>query len=293
MKIGIGRSMAEPPGGVIPDIDMGLIGKTAEDLGFDYISYGHHTVRPVDEPIPVWAPHKAGVPMYQDPVVGFARATALTKTLEVGSGVMIIPMLHPVVFGKQIASVDQYSGGRVFLGIGVGGASQLEIEASGGVWKRRWAYTREAVLIMKGLWTQDRFEFDGEFFQIPPVYMAPRPARPGGPPILLGSSLSDVMLPRMMEFGDGWMPALMGDDGRKNGPDRIREGRETISRAAVEAGRDPKSFEIAGIYLGEIDRDDVRRLEDASMDRLAIMMPNISSLDEARAFMEKTAEAVL
>lgn len=291
MKIGIGRPMAEPKGGVIPDVDMGLVGKAAEDLGFDWISYGHHTVRPLDEPIR--GPHTGGVPMYQDIVVGFARATALTQRLEVASGVAIIPMLHPVVFGKAVASLDLYSGGRVLLGVGVGGASQIEIETSGGVWNKRWAYTAEMIKVMKGLWTSDRFEFEGEYFNIPPVLMNPKPFRRGGPKILLGSSLSDVMMARMMDFGDGWMPAMLGGEGIAAAPARLREGRARISQWAAEAGRDPAQFEIAAIVLGDMTRDDIARFRDASCDRVAVMLPNISSIEDARREMGRIAEAVL
>ena len=89
MKIGISRPFADP-GFPINDVDMGQIGQIAEELGFDWLTYGHHTVRPLREEI--IGPHSGGVPFYQDPLIGAARATALTQTLEVATGVLIMPM---------------------------------------------------------------------------------------------------------------------------------------------------------------------------------------------------------
>jgi len=293
MLIGIGRPMSEPPWPV-PDVDMGAIGKAAEDAGFDWISYGHHTVRPLDEPVK--GPHKAGVPLFQDQMTGFARATAMTQRLEVG-GMCIVPMHHPVTLAKTVGSIDQYSGGRLVLGIGVGGASRLEIEASGGRWDRRWAYTREAVEVMKGLWTQERFEYDGEFFQIPPVLCRPGPARKPHPPLLLGG-FSDKVLQRAGEWGDGWYPAYLPDGlapgaSLSDGPQNVIEGRRKMEQFANDAHRGPKTFEIAAILVGDITRDIVRRFEDAGTDRVAIMLPVISSIEEGQGAIGRIAEAVL
>jgi probable F420-dependent oxidoreductase len=288
MLIGISRPMSEPTYPT-PDVDMGLIGKAAEEIGFSWISYGHHTVRPLDEP--VQGPHSSGVPLFQDQMVGFARATALTTTLEVG-GMCIVPMHHPVTLAKTTASIDQYSGGRLILGIGVGGASRQEIEASGGRWERRWAYTREAVQIMKGLWTQERFEHDGEFFTIPPVLCRPAPARQPHPPLLLGG-WSDKVLQRAAEWGDGWYPAYLGAEMLAEGPENVRVGRLKMEQFANDANRDDVSFHIAAILVGDITRDIVRRFEDAGTDRVAIMLPNIQSIEEGRAAMEKIAGEVL
>jgi probable F420-dependent oxidoreductase len=288
MFIGLSRPMSPPPD-PIPDIDMGLVGRAAEEAGFAWISYGHHTVRPLDEAIK--GPHQSGVPLFQDQMIGFARATALTSRLVVG-GMCIVPMHHPVGLAKMVASIDQYSGGRVILGIGVGGASQLEIEASGGRWERRWAYTREAVEVMKGLWTQDRFEHDGEFFKIPPVICRPAPARKPHPPLLLGGG-SDSVLRRAAEWGDGWFPAYIGAEGLNEGPANVREGRRKMEQFANDAHREAKTFEIAAILVGDITRDLVRRFEDAGTDRIAIMLPTITSIEEGRAAIGEIAEAVL
>jgi probable F420-dependent oxidoreductase len=281
------------------DVDMGAVAQLAEEAGFEWLSYGHHTVRPLHEPIV--GPHQQGVPLYQDPLIGAARATALTRTLEVCIGVLIMPMKHPVDVAKQAASIDLYSDGRFLLGLGTGGASRLEIETTGGRWDRRWAYTLECIQIMKGLWTQDSYEFKGEFFDIPPVLLGPRPARRPHTPILLGG-FSDKVLRYVGEHAEGWLPAYAGTrlltlTGRDiTGPEHVKEGRATIERYAREAGRDIEHFEI-GVLLApgdESNAHDLMRLyEDAGADRIAFSLPHLESVDDARVGIAKLAEILL
>lgn len=294
MKIGLGRPHGDP-GFPVNDIDMGAIAILAEEFGFTWLSYGHHTVRPLHEPIV--GPHQQGVPLYQDPLIGAARATALTRELEIVVGVLIMPMKHPVDVAKQAASIDLYSGGRLLLGLGAGGASRMEIEASGGRWDRRWAYTMESIEVLKGLWGPGGFRFEGEFFSIPEVLLAPKPARDGGPPILLGG-FSDLILERVARHADGWLPAYAGTrlirGGDQTGPDHLRQGCARLKDYAEQAGRADKRFEIGVCVLhGEHSRDLARRYEDAGADRLALGLPCVRSIEEARREIELIAQAVL
>lgn len=291
MKIGLSRPFGDP-GHPIPDVDMGAVCQIAEECGFQWVSYGHHTVRPLDEPV---KPPHFGVPLYQDPLVGAARALAMTKTLEVSTGVLIMPMQHPVVVAKQVATIDQYSSGRFALGLGTGGASQLEIEVTGGSFSKRWAYTMESVQVMKGLWTEDRFEFKGEFFDIPPVLLGPRPYRQPHTPIWLGG-FSDGVLKRIGEHCNGWLPAYDGMkllpmyDQSLTGPEHAKEGLRKIQQFAEQAGREPQKFDVNVILSPGSDPDCIRHYEDAGIDRLALSLPEISSVDEARAAIEELAK---
>ena len=296
MKIGLSRPYADP-GMPINDVDMGEIGRIAEAAGFSWLSYGHHTVRPLHEEI--IGPHKGGVPLYQDPLIGAARATALTEKLEVCTGVLIMPMKHPVDVAKQVASIDAYSGGRFMLGLGTGGGSRLEIESTGGRWDRRWAYTVESIQIMKGLWTQDVFSFKGEFFDIPEVQMYPRPVSRPHTPILLGG-FSDAVLKRIGVHCDGWLPAYAGtklvklSETDQSGPEHMKAGRAKIEQYAREAGRDIAHFEIGVILSAGDDTRELRNIyEDAGADRIAFSLPHIASLDDARRAIETIAGNVM
>ncbi|MFI5054031.1 MAG: TIGR03619 family F420-dependent LLM class oxidoreductase [Acidimicrobiia bacterium] len=296
MKIGLSRPYADP-GFPVNDVDMGAVGQMAEATGFEWLTYGHHTVRPHGEPIV--GPHTGGVPLYQDPLIGAARATALTERLEVCVGVLIMPMKHPVDVAKQAASIDLYSDGRFLLGLGTGGASRLEIETSGGNWDRRWAYTVECIEIMKGLWTQDSYAFKGEFFDIPPVLMGPRPARKPHPPILLGG-FSERVLKRVGEHAEGWLPAYAGtrlltlSDTDQTGPEHVKAGRASIERYAREAGREVDHFDIGVILApGDEHLDLLHVYEDAGVDRIAFSLPPVASVEDARHATERLAEILL
>jgi probable F420-dependent oxidoreductase len=271
---------------------MGLIGQIAEEVGFDWITYGHHTIRPLEEP--VIAPH-FGVPLYQDPLIGAARALALTKRLEVATGVLIMPMQHPVIVAKQAATLDRYSDGRFILGLGTGGASRLEIELTGGSFERRWEYTMESIQVMKGLWTEDRFSFEGEFFKFPPVLLGPRPFSKPHTPIWLGG-FSEKVLQRIGEYCNGWLPVFRNDRlafGREEGLEFLKEGRATMHRFADKAARPIDRFEIAVILTPDSNPDVVRRFEDAGIDRVALTLPEIKNVDEARHALEILASKVL
>jgi probable F420-dependent oxidoreductase len=291
VKIGISRPYADP-GHPIPDVDMGAIGQICEAVGFQWMTYGHHTLRPLDEPV---VPPHYGVPLYQDPLIGAARALALTKNLEVATGVLIMPMQHPVVVAKQAATIDRYSDGRFILGLGTGGASRLEIELTGGSFERRSEYTMESIKVMKGLWTQDAFSFDGEFFKIPPVLLGPRPATQPHTRIWLGG-FNDTVLRRIGEQCSGWLPVYENDRmpfGSGAGLEYLKIGRARMHRFAEESGREVDHFEIAVILTPNSDPDVVHRFEDVGVDRVALTLPAIRNIDEARRALETLASKVL
>lgn len=292
MKIGLSRPSGDP-GYPIPDIDMAEICQIAEACDFDWVAYGHHTIRPLDEPV---KPPHYGVPLYQDPLIGAARALALTSRIEIAIGILVMPMLHPVNVAKQVATLDRYSGGgRFLLGLGTGGASPLEITASGGSMERRWAYTMESIKVMKGLWTEDRFAFNGEFFDIPPSLLSPKPLTSPHPPIWLGG-FTDTILRRIAEECSGWLPAYAGMqllpfmDQSITAPEHLRAGKKKIQAFAEEAGRGDATFEANAIVLPGAPPDCARYFEDAGADRLAFSMPIISTLEEGRIFIETLAE---
>jgi alkanesulfonate monooxygenase SsuD/methylene tetrahydromethanopterin reductase-like flavin-dependent oxidoreductase (luciferase family) len=146
--------------------------------------------------------------------------------------------------------------------------------------------------ILKGLCMKDAFEFHGEFFDIPPVVMGPRPARQ--PPVYLGG-FNDAVLKRVGEHCEGWLPAYAGTkvlalaETDQLGPDHMRQGRAKIERFAREAG-----FDI-GVILASGDEhgDYLRMYEDAGADRIAYSMPKVASESQAREAVEKLAEILL
>jgi probable F420-dependent oxidoreductase len=301
MHIGISRPPTPPH--PTPDVDGAFVAQVAEGLGFESIFYGEHPIRPVGQAGS--GVHADGVPFFQDTLVMLARASALTSRIMLGGGVFLIPEHNAIAFAKQLASLDFYSGGRVIVGGGVGW-SRVECELLGGNFERRWAQTRETVQLMKRLWTAETTEYHGEFYDVPPVQLFPKPATVNGPPVLLGARLGDRSFARIVEYADGWLPAFTTPESIAGAPEHLREGRSRLNSLAEQSGRDPASLQITAIVRGpQIDGDLgqgyaesvspelLERLGEAGADRVAISLPTLTSQADAVAALERLAKRVL
>ena len=266
--------------------DIAVVAKRAEELGFESIWVPEHSVLPAGGKTP-WPGSADGVipKMYADivdPFVALGRASAVTSTLKLGTGICLVPERNPLLLAKEVATLDMYSKGRFLFGIGAGWLRE-ETEMMGGNFPRRWAQTREAVLAMKELWTKTESEFHGEFYDFPPVYSFPRPVQRPHPPVLLGGMAKNVFK-RVVEWGDGWLPNRVS-------PEDVKKGRAAIDELAEAAGRDPKSIPIS--VFGQVpDRDLVNRFEEAGADRVMISLDTEPEA-ETMARLESIAEAVL
>jgi probable F420-dependent oxidoreductase len=198
-----------------------------------------------------------------DPLIGLAKASAVTKAIKLGTGVCLIPEHNPLLLAKQIATLDLLSNGRFVFGIGAGWL-QEETEIMGGNFAHRWSQTREAVLAMKELWTKEAAEYHGKFYDFPPVRCSPKPFQKPHPPILLGGSARNVFK-RVVAWGDGWMPT-------RATPEDIKMGRATLDELADAAGRAASSLEIT-VYSQEGDPDTLKRFEDSGASRITVRLP--------------------
>lgn len=299
MLIGVSRPPTPPY--PTPDVDALVVARHAERLGFESIFYGEHPIRPVGQA--GHSVHADGVPFFQDTLVALARISAGTSRIRFGGGVFLIPEHNPVQFAKELASLDFYSGGRLLIGAGVGW-SRVECELLGGHWDRRWRQTRETVQIMKRLWTEETATYDGEIYQVPPVQLYPKPASRPWPPVLIGAKASPRTFARIVDYGDGWLPALVRPEDLSEGPRAIEDGRRELDRLARAAGRDPASLQITAIVRGpqvdgdlgpgyRADRTLIRALGDAGADRVLVSLPTILAEDDAGEALERIAEAVL
>lgn len=232
--------------------DPAIIAKKAEDLGFASFWVPEHPVLPVhttvgypaapDQPIP------RTVGIISDPFVALARASATTTSIQLGTGICLVPERNPLLLAKEIATLDHYSGGRFLFGIGAGWQKE-ECEIMGGDFQHRWTQTRDSVLAMKELWTTDESEYHGKYYDFPAVKCFPKPAQNPHPPVILGGSAKNVFK-RTVEWGDGWMPVTTS-------PDEIRRGRETLNDLANQSGRDPNSISITAFgQPGQLRRGD-------------------------------------
>jgi alkanesulfonate monooxygenase SsuD/methylene tetrahydromethanopterin reductase-like flavin-dependent oxidoreductase (luciferase family) len=168
---------------------------------------------------------------------------AFSERVTVGTAILLLPLYHPVLVAKQLADLDERTGGRVALGVGVGGEFPHEFEALGVSVATRGARTDEAIAVLRALWTYQEVSHDGRFFHLdrvtlrtpPPPGNGPRRRRPGGPPIYI-SGRGPAALRRAALKGDGFMPYLVS-------PRRYREAVGIIRTTASAAGRDLEHFE--------------------------------------------------
>jgi probable F420-dependent oxidoreductase len=116
--------------------------------------------------------------------------------------VLVLPQRHAILAAKQIATLDNLSGGRVILGVGVGWM-QGEFDNLGADFHRRGRHTDEALRVLKTLWQEEHPQFAGEFYRFRNVLFGPKPMQPGGPPIWVGGN-SEPAFRRAVTLADGW-----------------------------------------------------------------------------------------
>jgi probable F420-dependent oxidoreductase len=169
-----------------------------------------------------------------DPLIWMAAAMAVTRKLRFMTGVIILPLRHPLVLAKQVATLDHMSGGRIELGIGVGWLKE-EFEALGVPFEKRGKRSDEYIAAMRKLWAEDGASFAGEFVNFHEVSSNPKPMR-GGVPIVIGGH-SEAAARRAGRLGDGFFPSIGTQVD-------ILPLFDVVRRSAEAAGRDPQSIEI-------------------------------------------------
>ena len=269
--------------------DPAVLAKKAEELGFDSFWVPEHAIIPLKYTSRYPGSADGIIPdaygRIVDPFVALARASAVTKTIKLGTGICLIPERNPLLLAKEVATLDHFSGGRFLFGIGAGWLKE-ETEIMGGNFPQRWAQTHEAILALKELWTKEGAEYHGKYYNFPAVRCFPKPAQKPHPPIFLGGSAKNV-LKRVVEWGDGWMPVL-------SPVEEIKRGRATLSELAEKAGRDPQSIEVLAFGLpGRFrNREAIKDLEKAGVNHVTIWLTQTEG-SGALAELEELASRVL
>jgi probable F420-dependent oxidoreductase len=200
-----------------------------------------------------------------DPLIALTAAAQATGRIILGTCVMVVVQRDPIVLAKEIATVDQLSGGRFVLGVGAGGIAEANLN-HGVTPGRRWAVLREKVMALKEIWSSAEPEFHGEIVNFDPIISNPKPKRSGGPPILLGGHAPRT-IERAAQYCDGWFP------GFGFGNFDLRAGIDAFRRAAEQAGRSADSLAVNVVSV-PIDESKLAPLLGMPIERIVFQVPS-------------------
>ncbi|MFF7356969.1 MULTISPECIES: LLM class F420-dependent oxidoreductase [Streptomyces] len=183
------------------------VAQAAEAHGFARLWAGEHVVL-VDSPVsryPYSEDGRIAVPPdadWLDPLLALSFAAAVTETIGLATGVLLLPEHHPVVVAKQAATLDVLSAGRLTLGVGIGWSAD-EFAALGVPFAGRGRRTEEYLAAMRTVWQEDVATFEGDFTRFHEVRVNPKPVRDRRIPVVMGGN-GDAALRRAATTADGW-----------------------------------------------------------------------------------------
>lgn len=257
------------------------VARRAEEAGFDSVWTGEHVVLPDPQAPP--SPVPPETPML-DPAAALAFLAGHTRTIQLATGIIILPQRNPVVLAKELATVDVVSGGRLLFGLGAG-YLRPEFEAIGASFEDRGARTDEAIEVIRTLWTQEQPRFDGRFWSFSGIQARPRPVRDPHPPILVGGH-SPPAFRRAVARGDGWYGFALDLDAAERCVDGLEDAAGKVER------RPGGALEISLTPALRLDPDTVRRYEDLGVERL-VPIARGRNADEILAFVEETGKSLI
>jgi probable F420-dependent oxidoreductase len=262
-------------------------GQRAEELGFRHVLAYDHVVgadpavhRGWDRPYDVRT-------TFHEPLVMFAFLAALTS-LELVTGIIILPQRQTVLVAKQAAEVDLLSGGHFRLGVGLGW-NAVEYEALGQDFRTRGRRIEEQVTLMRRLWTEASVTFEGEFDRVTGAGLAPLPVQKPIP-VWFGAQ-SERAYRRAGRLADGWFPQI------SPGPE-LDKASEIVAAAAREAGRDPAQLGMEGrvSWRGDAGKlaEQAGRWREAGATHLAVntMNAGLASVGDHLGALEQAAVAL-
>jgi probable F420-dependent oxidoreductase len=266
--------------------DPATIARLVEERGFESLFFPEHTHIPASRR----TPYAGGGELPRayshtlDPFVALSAAAAATERLLVATGICLVIERDPITTAKEVASLDQVSGGRFLFGVGAGW-NEEEMENHGTDPRRRFGIMRERIEAMKAIWTQDEASYHGRHVDFDRIWSWPKPVQKPHPPVVLGGN-GEQVLDRVLSFGDEWMPNRIRDEQQFFA--RIAE----LQRRAEEAGRDRIPVTFSG---APTETDVVERLAGGGVDRCVFYVPPAPAgeierhIDDRAALVEKVS----
>jgi probable F420-dependent oxidoreductase len=221
--------------------DICRFARKAEELGFESVWAADHIVLPTagTNQYPYTADGSFSRPSdapFLEPFTVLGFVAGCTRTIRIGSTVVILPYRHPIMQAKMFATLDVLSKGRLTCGVGVGWLEK-EFQVLDKPYADRGAMTTEYLAILKNLWTQTDPVFEGQFHQYEGIKFEPKPLQKPHPPIWVGGH-SRPALRRAAQFGDAWHPT-------RQTPEYVAEHLPYLWEQAKAFGRDPEDITIS------------------------------------------------
>lgn len=253
------------------------LARAVEERGFESFWVGEHTHIPLSRKTPYPGGGDLPKPYYHmaDPFVSLMAAAAATSRIKLGTGICLVPQHDPITLAKTVATLDYLSGGRVILGVGAGW-NQDECENHGVPYAKRWKALRERCEAMREIWTHEAATYQGEYANFEEIVSYPKPARAGGPPIVIGGARPKT-LDRIARYADGWIPIdVLIDD--------LPPMMAALKEKFEAAGRDPATLAIS-IFAFDAKNDDlIRHYRDLGVDRVVMITPR--RMDDALRWLD-------
>jgi probable F420-dependent oxidoreductase len=180
---------------------------------------------------------------YLDPLALLGWLAHATRTIRLGTSVLVVPYRNPLVTAKILATIDRLSGGRLILGAGVGWLREEFEAVAAPPFEERGRVTDEYIALMRTTWTKDPVAFEGRYYHVKDVHALPKPAQRGGIPVWIGGH-TDSAVRRAATLGDGWHPIALRPPGLLF-PEEYGKRVAQIRQWAKEAGRDPKAITLS------------------------------------------------
>ena len=227
-------------GAVFPQLEIGTdpavirdYAQAVEGMGYRHILAYDHVVGANKASRPGWNRPYSSESLFHEPFVLFGFLAGLTSQVELVPDVIILPQRQTALVAKQAAEVDVLSGGRLRLGVGVGW-NQVEYEALNETFTNRGIRSEEQITLMRRLWTEPAFSFQGRWHTITDAGLNPLPVqRPI--PIWIGGG-AEVTLRRVARMADGWFPQLPPNDEARGMIERLRGYIEAEGRPLEAVG---------------------------------------------------------
>jgi probable F420-dependent oxidoreductase len=246
----------------------------AEELGFADIWISDHIVHPAEQSYPS--------PYLLDPIVTLTWAAAVTERIGLGTSVLVAPQHNPLELANMLATLDNLSGGRLVIGVGVGWSAR-EFAALGYDFANRGARTDEIIEVLRTAWRDDPASYHGRFYEFDEIRVVPKPAHPI--PIWVGGG-HDRAYRRGIALGDGYQLIGVTPDEARPVIARLRHERpEPSFTISLRTGWDPQGMDPERI------RDELAAYAEAGVQHV-VSAPWRNDLDDWLRSMELLAAVV-